>query len=134
MLFRSWWETGSHLSVIIGTKQWESLPPQYKAAITAASYETHIHVQANYDVRNPQALARLLKRGVKLRAFPQAVMDASYKAAKEVMDAEAEKNANFKKIYEHYKKFQSQQNQWYSVAESRMQNYLINATPGGSKS
>ena len=129
-----WWETGSHLSVIIGTKQWESLPPQYKAAMTAASYETHIHVQANYDVRNPQALARLLKRGVKLRAFPQAVMDASYKAAKEVMDAEAEKNANFKKIYEHYKKFQSQQNQWYSVAESRMQNYLINATSGGTKS
>lgn len=129
-----WWETGSHLSVITGTKQWESLPPQYKAAVTAAAYETHIHVQANYDVRNPQALARLLKRGVKLRAFPQAVMDASYKAAKEVMDAEAEKNANFKKIYEHYKKFQSQQNQWYSVAESRMQNYLINATSGGTKS
>jgi TRAP-type mannitol/chloroaromatic compound transport system substrate-binding protein len=76
----------------------------------------------------------LLKRGVKLRAFPQGVMDASFKAAKEVMDAEAAKNANFKKIYEHYKKFQAQQNQWYSVAESRMQNYLLNATSGGNKS
>ena len=85
-------------------------------------------------MNNPQALARLLKRGVKLRAFPQAVMDASLKAAKEVMDAEAAKNANFKKIYEHYKKFQVQQNQWYSVAESRMQNYLLNATSGGNKS
>jgi len=62
------------------------------------------------------------------------VMDASFKAAKEVMDAEAAKNANFKKIYEHYKKFQAQQNQWYSVAESRMQNYLLNATSGGNKS
>ena len=85
-------------------------------------------------MNNPQALARLLKRGVKLRAFPQSVMDASLKAAKEVMDAEAAKNANFKKIYEHYKKFQTQQNQWYSVAEARMQNYLLNATSGGNKS
>ena len=55
-------------------------------------------------------------------------------AAKEVMDAEAAKNANFKKIYDHYRKFQAQQNQWYSVAESRMQNYLMNATSGGNKS
>ena len=97
------------------------------------SYEAHVHVQANYDVRNPQALARLLKRGVKLRAFPTPVMDACLKMAREIMDAEAEKNANFKKIYEHYKRFQVQQNQWYSVSESRMQNYLINATQSGSK-
>jgi TRAP-type mannitol/chloroaromatic compound transport system substrate-binding protein len=129
-----WWETGSHISVITGTKQWESLPAQYKAAVTAAAYEAHVHVQATYDVNNPQALARLLKRGVKLRAFPQTVMDASLKAAKEVMDAEATKNANFKKIYDSYRKFQAQQNQWYSVAESRMQNYLLNATSGGNKS
>jgi TRAP-type mannitol/chloroaromatic compound transport system substrate-binding protein len=50
------------------------------------------------------------------------------------MDAEATKNANFKKIYDSYRKFQAQQNQWYSVAESRMQNYLLNATSGGNKS
>jgi len=129
-----WWETGSHLSIIIGTKLWEGLPPIYKAAITAASYEANVHVQANYDVRNPQALARLLKRGVKLRAFPQPVMDACLKAAKEVMDAEAEKNPAFKKIYDHYRRFQIQQNQWYSVVEARIQNYLINATQSSGKS
>ena len=127
-----WWETGSQISVIISTKQWDSLPPMYKAAITAAAYEAHLHVQANYDVRNPQALARLLKRGVKLRAFPQPVMDACLKAARETMDAEAEKNPMFKKIYDHYRRFQTQQNQWYSVAEARMQNFLINATSGKS--
>ena len=129
-----WWETGSHSSIIIGSKKWDSLPPIYKSIIIAASYETSVHVQANYDVRNPQALARLLKRGVKLRSFPQQVMDASLKAAREVMDADAAKNPAFKKIYDHYRRFQTNQNQWYTVVEARIQNYLIKATQNLEKS
>jgi TRAP-type mannitol/chloroaromatic compound transport system substrate-binding protein len=128
-----WWETGSHLSLIIGNKQWSALPQLYRAALTAASYEAHVMVQAKYDVRNPQALARLIKRGVKLRPFPMDVMKASLKAAKEVMAEEASKNANFKKIYEHYTNFQDQQNKWYSVAEQRMQNFQIAALNASAK-
>jgi TRAP-type mannitol/chloroaromatic compound transport system substrate-binding protein len=128
-----WWETGSHLSLIIGNKQWNALPQLYRAALTAASYEAHVMVQAKYDVRNPQALARLIKRGVKLRPFPMDVMKASLKAAKEVMAEEASKNANFKKIYEHYTNFQDQQNKWYSVAEQRMQNFQIAALNASTK-
>ncbi len=128
-----WWETGSHLSVITGIKLWEGLPPLYRAALTAAAYEAHVLVQSSYDVRNPQALARLLKRGVKLRAFPASVMNASLKAAREVMQEEAAKNANFKKVYEHYTRFQNQQNQWYSVAEHRMMSFQIAALQAQAK-
>lgn len=120
-----WWETSSQISTIIGQKSWDSLPPQYKAALAAACFEAHVMVQAKYDVLNPQALARMVKRGVKLRAFPKPVMDACLKACREVMDEEAAKNANFRKLYEHYRRFQNQQNQWASVTEARMQNYQI---------
>ena len=122
-----WWETSSQISTIIGQKHWDPLPPQYKAALAAACFEAHVMVQAKYDVLNPQALARMVKRGVKLRAFPKPVMDACLKACREVMDEEAAKNANFRKLYEHYRRFQDQQNQWASVTEARMQNYQINA-------
>jgi TRAP-type mannitol/chloroaromatic compound transport system substrate-binding protein len=52
-------------------------------------------------------------------------MDASYKTATAVMEEEAAKNAKFKKIYEPWKRFRQDQNQWASVAEATMQNYLI---------
>jgi TRAP-type mannitol/chloroaromatic compound transport system substrate-binding protein len=82
-------------------------------------------MQAEYDAKNPAALARLIKGGAKLHVFSKPIMDAAYKFSQEVMDEEAAKNAKFKKIYEPWKRFRQDQNMWASVAESQMQNYLI---------
>ena len=126
-----WWEAGASFSFYIGIKEWEKLPKEYQSALEVASFEAHVVMQAEYDHRNPQALARLLKNGAKLRNFPKEVMDACYKAANDVMNEEAAKNAKFKKIYEPWKRFRQDQNQWASVAEATMQNYLISASRGG---
>ncbi|OWW22023.1 TRAP transporter substrate-binding protein [Noviherbaspirillum denitrificans] len=120
-----WWEAGLQVSFYIGIKEWEKLPKEYQAAIEAASYEAHVVMQAEYDAKNPPALARLLKNGVKLRQFNREIMDACSKAANEVMDEEAAKNAKFKKIYEPWKRFRQDQNQWFSVAELPLQNYMV---------
>jgi TRAP-type mannitol/chloroaromatic compound transport system substrate-binding protein len=125
-----WWEAGASFSFYINIKEWEKLPKEYQAAIEVATYEAHVVMQAEYDARNPAALARLLKNGVKLRNFPKDTMDACYKAATEVMNEEAAKNAKFAKIYEPWKRFRQDQNQWASVAEATMQNYLISAARG----
>ncbi|TFW09230.1 twin-arginine translocation signal domain-containing protein [Oxalobacteraceae bacterium OM1] len=120
-----WWEAGPQLSFYVGIKEWEKLPKEYQAALEAACYEAHVMMQAEYDARNPAALARLLKAGVKLQSFSKEIMDACYKAANEVMDEEAAKNAKFKKIYEPWKRFRLDENQWFSVAEAPIQNYMI---------
>lgn len=123
-----WWEASAQLSFLVGAKEWDKLPKEYQAAIEAASYEAHVAMQAEYDARNPSALAQLMKNGVKLRSFSKEIMDACYKASHEVMDEEAAKNAKFKKIYEPWKRFRQEQNQWFSVAEANIQNYLISAS------
>jgi TRAP-type mannitol/chloroaromatic compound transport system substrate-binding protein len=120
-----WWEAGPQLSLYVGIKEWEKLPKEYQAAVEAASYEAHVSMQAEYDARNPAALARLLKNGVKMRFFSKEIMDACYKAAQATMEEEAAKNAKFKKIYDPWKRFLHDQNQWFSVAEAPMQNYMI---------
>ena len=120
-----WWEAGPQLSFYVGIKEWEKLPKEYQAAVEAASYEAHVAMQAEYDARNPAALARLLKNGVKMRFFSKEIMDACYKAAQATMEEEAAKNAKFKKIYDPWKRFLHDQNQWFSVAEAPMQNYMI---------
>lgn len=120
-----WWEAGAQLSFYVGIKEWEKLPKQYQQALEVASYEAHVTMQAMYDARNPQALARLLKNGAKMRSFSKSIMDACYKSAVEVINEEAGKNAKFKKILEPWRRFRQDQNQWYSVAEAPIQNYLI---------
>ena len=122
-----WWEAGPQLSLYVNIKEWEKLPKEYQNAIEAASYEAHVVMQAEYDAKNPAALARLSKNGVKLRYFSKDIMDACFKAAHEVMEEEAAKNPKFKKVYEPWKRFRQDQNVWASVAEATMQNYLISA-------
>ncbi len=82
-------------------------------------------MQAMYAARNPAALARLVKNGVKLRTFSKPIMDACYKAATEVIDEESAKNPRFKKVLEPWRRFRQDQNNWYSVAENPVQSYLI---------
>ena len=103
----------------------EKLPKEYQAAIEVASYECHVVMQAEYDSKNPAALARLMKNGAKLHNFSKEIMDAAYKVSNEVMAEEAAKNAKFKKVFEPWKRFRHDQNQWASVAEATMQNYMI---------
>ncbi len=122
-----WWEAGPQLSFYVNAKEWDKLPKQFQAAIEAASYECHVVMQAEYDTKNPGALARLMKNGAKLRNFSKDVMDAAYKQSTQVMEEEAAKNAKFRKIYEPWKRFRHDQNQWASVAEATMQNYLISS-------
>jgi TRAP-type mannitol/chloroaromatic compound transport system substrate-binding protein len=122
-----WWEAGPQLSFYINIKEWEKLPKEYRAAIEVASYECHVVMQADYDSKNPAALARLLKNGVQLHYFSRPILDAAYQHANAVMEEEAAKNAKFRKIYEPWKRFRQDQNMWASVAEHTMQDYLIKA-------
>ena len=122
-----WWEAGPQLSIYINIKEWEKLPKQYQAAIEVACYECHVTMQADYDAKNPAALARLIKNGAKMHFFSRPILDAAYKFSNEVMEEEATKNAKFRKIYTPWKRFRQDQNMWASVSEASMQNFLISA-------
>ena len=120
-----WWESSAQLSFYVNQKEWDKLPKEYQNALEVATYEAHVAMQAMYDARNPNALARLLKEGVKLRYFSKSILDACYKASQEVFDEESQKNPRFKKIFEPWQRFQRDQNQWAMVAENQIQSYLI---------
>ena len=120
-----WWEASAQLSFYVNQKEWDKLPKDYQAALEVATYEAHVTMQAMYDARNPAALARLMKNGVKVRSFSKSIMDACHKAAMEVFKEEAAKNPKFKKVLDPWRRFRQDQNNWYSVAEAPMQGYLI---------
>jgi TRAP-type mannitol/chloroaromatic compound transport system substrate-binding protein len=119
-----WWEGGPALHAFVGQKAWESLPPDYKAALECAFNEANVLLMAKYDAANPNAMRRLLAGGAQLRAFSKPVLDASYKAAQEVYAETAAKNAEFKKVHDHYFSFLKSQVAWQSVAEARFDQFM----------
>ena len=136
--YPGWWEGGPQLSTIVNLKKWAELPKAYQSAFEAACAEANVHMLARYDAKNPEALRRLVAGGAQLRAFPRPVMEASLKAANELYAELAQKSAHFKRIYEGWSRFRSEQFLWFRVAEAGYDNFVFSstatpATPGKKK-
>ena len=124
--YPGWWEGGAMIQFMINTEKWESLPKSYKAICETAAVYTHTDMQAKYDQKNPAALIELVRNGgAQLRAFPQDVLEACYKAAQEVYAETSAKNANFKKIHEAQTAAVKDGYLWWQVAEYTYDNFMI---------
>jgi TRAP-type mannitol/chloroaromatic compound transport system substrate-binding protein len=122
--YPGWWESGPVIHFFINMKEWAKLPKTYQEAIIAAAYEANVTMMAEYDHKNPQALARLVQNGVKLHKYPDEIMRAANKAAQELYAEESGKNPAFKKIYTDWNKYLRQQNAWFSYAEASMDDFM----------
>jgi TRAP-type mannitol/chloroaromatic compound transport system substrate-binding protein len=118
-----WWEPSTCLQFFVNKKEWDKLPKEYQAAFKVAAAEVNVTMTAEYDHKNPAALAKLLQNGVTLRPFSKEIMDACRAAAKTVLEAEAAKNPAFKKVYDSYTKYAKTQRAWFAVAEMPMDVY-----------
>jgi TRAP-type mannitol/chloroaromatic compound transport system substrate-binding protein len=126
--YPGWWEGGPELDLFVNIAAYEKLPKEYQAALEGACYEANVDMVAKYDALNPAALRRLVSQGVQLRPFPREIMQASYKAANEVFDETSAKNANFKKIFEPWKKFRDDEILWFRVAEQNFDSFMATAS------
>jgi TRAP-type mannitol/chloroaromatic compound transport system substrate-binding protein len=122
--YPGWWEGGPQLSFYVNTKAWDALPAEYKAIVEAAASHAHVVMQARYDARNPAALKRLVAAGAVLRPMPRPVMDAAFKAAEALYADLAAKNPNWKKVWDDWSKFRSDQVLWFRVAEREFDNFM----------
>lgn len=122
--YPGWWEPGPVIHFFVNKKEWDKLPKEYQEAFQAAAYEANVTMLAEYDHKNPVALAKLLQNGVKLQKYSDEILEAAYKAAQQLYADEAAKNPAFKKIYTEYEKYRKTQNAWFSVAEHRMDSFL----------
>ena len=121
--YPAFWEGGPALSLMINAKKYAELPKSYQAALAAASAESGIHMLARYDVRNTDALRRIVASGAQLRPFPRAVMEACEKAALELYNELAAKSKHWARIYPAWKKFRDDQYLWFRVAEFGFDNF-----------
>ena len=122
--FPGWWEGGPMLLAIVNLDKWNALPKYYQAVLEQAGHLANNWMMAKYDAQNPMALRKLLASGTKLHPFPAPVMEASFKAAKELHSEVSATNANFKKLYESLTSFSNNGYQWFQVAEVGYDNFM----------
>src|SRR3984885_4068393 len=115
--YPGWWEGGPMLLAMVNLDKWNALPKYYQGVLEQAGHYANNWMMAKYDTVNPTALRKLLAGGTKLHAFSPPIMEASFKAAKELHAEVAATNANFKKVYESMTAFSNNGYQWFQVAE-----------------
>ena len=122
--YPGWWEGGPEVDFFINQKAMDSLTPEYKAIVEAASVLAASDMLAKYDALNPTALKQLVAAKTKVLPFSPAVLDASFKASMEVFAANDEKSPEWKKIYADMRAFQRDQVLWFRFAESGFDNFM----------
>jgi TRAP-type mannitol/chloroaromatic compound transport system substrate-binding protein len=123
--YPGWWEGGAMLHNFINLDKWNALPKSYQAIVKAASAEAHNWMTAKYDAVNPAAIKRLVASGAELRPFPQAVMEAAYKATTETYAEVSAKNAEFKKVHDSMVAFRGDEYLWWQVAELSFDAFMV---------
>ena len=122
--YPGWWEGGPQLDFYVNTKAYDSLTPEYKAILEAATYTAHVDMQAKYDAKNPIALKQLVGSGTKLFRFPKDVMETAFKESMGLYAELSGKNPNWRKIYEDYANFRRDQNLWFRFAEAGFDDFM----------
>ena len=123
--FPGWWEGGAMLHMIVNEEKWNSLPKQYQSILNQAGAAAGSWMIEKYDSVNPAALKRLVAGGAELRAFPQPVMEASYKATQDHLNEIAEKSPLFKKTKESHDAYMKEVLFYTQIAENYYDNYLL---------
>ena len=128
--YPGWWEGGSMLFTFVNLDKWNALPKNYQAILEQAGHFANNWMIAKYDEVNPAALRRLLANNVKLHGFSPAIMEACFKAAKELHSEISATNASFKKVYDSMTAFTNNGYQWFQVAELSYDSFMIRHSHG----
>lgn len=122
--YPGWWEPGPVLSFYVNKGQWDKLPRSYQSAFEAAAAEANVTMLAAYDAKNPQAIQRLVQGDTQLRRYPDDVLKEAYGIAQKIFAEEAEKNPDFKKIYDSMRAFQQISDIWAGLPEGTLANFM----------
>ncbi len=111
--YPGWHEPGTELELLINKSSWEQLPADLQEVVRQAAMAAGAWMYSAMERFNSQALKELAtKKNVQLLPFPDEVIQKLRVATRAALDAEAEKNADFKRVYEAYQAFQRDYQPW----------------------
>lgn len=111
-------EPGSTLSFAMNREVWDGLPKHYKAIIEAACSTENDYMLAEFNQQNALALKRLEKdHGMRMRPFPDDVMEAAARAAGNVLAKVAAADPFTSRVYDSFRDARALLSGWGAVSE-----------------
>jgi TRAP-type mannitol/chloroaromatic compound transport system substrate-binding protein len=123
--YPGWWEPGTTYEVHIHRPAWDSLPAEYQEVLHTAIAESNLHLLAQYDAMNGEALRRLQLTGTQLKAFSPEILEAAHQTTFEIYNEMAAADPAFKAIFEQWNTFRTQVYQWNRVNELSFANFAL---------
>ena len=116
--YPGWHEPGTCLEVTFNKKVYDGLPSDLKVILDSVAAETNIWSLSEFESSNGAALEELInKHHVQLKEFPAEMLVQLGKLSTEVLEEEAAKDPQSKKVNEAFKKFRAQIGPWGTVSE-----------------
>jgi len=118
--YPGWWEPGATLDVFVSLDAYNELPDSYKTALELAAKLSYLDMMAFYDRVQPIALQELIAQGVKLRPFPDDVMDAAKAETEKLLDGFAAEDEAFAAVLGPWREYRDRVGAWHGTAELEM--------------
>lgn len=115
--YPGWHEPGTTLEMIINKQAWESLPADLQKIVETASMAANQWMYSQFEAKNLAALVKLRKHDIEVLPFPPKVLEKLRVLAKETLEEEAAADPAFAKVYQSYRAFQQQADDWDAVSE-----------------
>jgi len=116
--YPGWHEPGTTLECFVNQKALAALPADLQSIVLHASRVANQDMLSEYTAQNNRALDTLInKHKVKLRRYPDDVLNKIKSLSDEVVAEVGAKDALTKKVFESYKNFRDQTIAWHDVSE-----------------
>jgi TRAP-type mannitol/chloroaromatic compound transport system substrate-binding protein len=122
-----WWEPNSLDSVYVNKTEWEKLPQSYQTILKTAVLEAQVRVWSEYEMRNSEALERLLAGGTKILTYSPEILQTARQTAFALYEERANENETFREIYQQWNDFRRKIQKWHQTNELSYANFTFNS-------
>lgn len=123
--YPGWHESGTVLELAVNRAAFEALPKDLQEIIRVTATAQNTWMLSQFEARNHAALQKLVNEdGVKLRAYPEDVLVALKKIAREVIDGFCAEDPKSAKVYDSFRKFQESVAAWSRLSEQPFYNLI----------
>ncbi|MDE0514577.1 MAG: TRAP transporter substrate-binding protein [Gammaproteobacteria bacterium] len=120
--YPGWHEPGAEMELLINRARWDSLPADLQQIVKQAAAATGAWTFSAMEYHNSRALKELSeKKNVQMLPFPQDVLQALRSVTRQTLESEAEKDPEFKRVYESYLAFQDSYQPWHRLTSKALQ-------------
>jgi TRAP-type mannitol/chloroaromatic compound transport system substrate-binding protein len=116
--YPGWHEPGTVLELIVNAQAWAELPPDLQKIVEITARSLNQWMFAQFEALNIKALYELKEKyKVEVLPLPKEVLKELKRLTQDALAEEAAKDADFKRVYEAFEKFQQENNAWNAISD-----------------